>query len=41
LLEKANIVTDLPEIIRPEDFKDIKGIHEIYGGLLRNYRELN
>ena len=39
VIEKANISTiKLPNIIRPEDFKDIRDLQEIYGGLLRNYQ---
>ena len=38
LLEKAGIKTNLPEIVRPEDFKKLEGLQEIYGGLLRKYQ---
>ena len=37
VLEKAGIVTYLPDAVKPEDFKKIKGLQEIYGGLLRKY----
>ena len=37
-MEKANIKIDLPDIVKPEDFKNIKGLQEIYGGLLRKYQ---
>jgi len=37
-MEKAKIdVSYLPEIIKPEDFKQVKGVMKIYSGLLRNY----
>ena len=32
---------ELPEIIRPEDFKDLKGLEEEYSGLLRKYKKKN
>ena len=37
VMEKANINTVLPELIRPENFKEITGLKEIYSGQLRNY----
>lgn len=37
LLKKARIRTGLPRIVRPEDFKNIKGIKEIYSGKLQKY----
>ena len=37
LLKKARIRIELPEIIRPEDFKNIKKIQEVYSGRLRSY----
>lgn len=37
VIEKANIKTNLPEIVKPEDFKKLENISEIYSGLLRNY----
>lgn len=37
ILEKAGIETNLPELIKPEDFKKIEGLQEIYEGLLRKY----
>lgn len=36
-LEKANIKTNLPEIVTPEDFLYLKDINPIYIGLLKNY----
>lgn len=37
ILENAGIETGLPELIKPEDFKKIEGLQEIYEGLLRKY----
>ena len=39
VMEKAGIKTNLPEIVRPENFKQIEGLQEIYGGYLRNYHK--
>lgn len=36
VMKKANIEIDLPEAVKPEDFKTINGIQEIYRGLLKN-----
>ena len=42
LLKKGKIRTGLPEIIRPEDFKNIKGLSLVYNGLLKKYKaEIN
>lgn len=38
ILEKSGIDTKLPEIIKPEDFKKLEGLKEIYSGLLRQYQ---
>lgn len=38
VLESSGIKTELPELVRPEDFKNISGLQEIYSGLLRKYR---
>ncbi len=38
ILEKAKVETKLPEIIKPEDFKSLQGLQEIYSGLLREYQ---
>ncbi len=38
VMEKADIKTDLPDIVKPEDFKNINELQEIYGGLLRKYK---
>lgn len=37
VLEKAEINIELPNIIRPEDFKKVKQLKEIYSGLLKDY----
>ena len=37
VFDKAGIKTNLPELVRPESFKDIDGISEIYHGLLKNF----
>lgn len=39
VIEKANINMELPTIIKPEDFKNVEGLQEIYNGLLRKYNE--
>ena len=38
VMEKADIKTDLPDIVKPEDFKNMNELQEIYGGLLRKYQ---
>lgn len=38
VIEQAEIPVKLPDIIRPEDFKDIEGLQEIYSGFLRKYQ---
>ena len=37
IFEQSDIKLDLPEFIRPENFKSIKGSEVIYTGLLRDY----
>lgn len=37
LLDKAGVETNLPKVVKPEDFKQIEGLEEIYSGLLRKY----
>ncbi len=37
VMENAGINTGLPEAVKPEHFKNISGIEEVYTGLLRNY----
>ena len=38
VMENSNINIQLPEAIKPEDFKKISGLQQIYGGFLRNYK---
>lgn len=38
VMEKADIKTNLPDIVKPEDFKMLDNIEEIYSGLLRKYQ---
>ena len=38
VLEKANIETMLPELVKPEDFKQIKNLKVEYDGLLKFYK---
>lgn len=38
VMEQAGIETSLPELVKPEDFKKIEGIQEIYSGFFRRYR---
>ena len=37
MMEEAGIKTELPEIIKPEDFKKVEGLCQIYDGVLRKY----
>ena len=37
-LDKAEVKTDLPDLVRPENFKDIKNIKLEYEGLLKFYK---
>lgn len=37
VMDQAKIDTGLPEVAKPEDFKKIKGLKEIYSGFLRKY----
>lgn len=41
VLEEANIETKLPELIKPEDFKQIKNLELEYDGLLKFYEYQN
>lgn len=43
LLERADIHTGLPDPVKPENFKNIEGIKEVYVGILQKYEvsELN
>ena len=38
ITEKSDINLNLPELVRPESFKDVKELREIYKGLLRDYK---
>ena len=38
ILEKADINTELPEVAKPEDFKKIENLQEIYSGFLKKYK---
>lgn len=37
LMDEAEIETNLPEVVKPEDFKQLENLEEIYSGLLRQY----
>ena len=37
ILEQSGVGLDLPKIVRPENFKNIKGSEVIYTGLLKEY----
>lgn len=37
VLEQSEIVYDLPELVKPEDFKDIDNLDVVYTGSLREY----
>ena len=37
-MKKAQIKNNLPDIVKPEDFKMLDNIEEIYSGLLRKYQ---
>ena len=39
ILEEAGVELELPEIIRPQNFKDIPNKKIQYEGLLRNFKE--
>ena len=38
VLDEAKVHNELPEMIRPEDFKSLKGLNKVYSGLLREYK---
>ena len=38
VIENAGIKTDLPDIVKPEDFENINGLEKVYEGLLRKYK---
>lgn len=37
IMEQSGIQTGLPDIVKPEDFKTMQGLQEIYGGILKKY----
>ncbi len=37
VMESANIKTNLPDVVKPEDFKKIDNLQEIYKGTLRKF----
>ncbi len=39
VIEKSGIDLEIPEVVKPEDFKYIEDLHEIYTGLLRKYEK--
>lgn len=39
LFEKAKIENKLPDIIKPQDFKDLKNINLVYKGKLKDYNK--
>lgn len=39
VLDQAEINTGLPEVVKPEDFKGIENLQEIYSGFLRKYNQ--
>lgn len=41
LLDEADVETNLPEIIKPIDFKEINNLEIEYNGILRNYKIVN
>ena len=36
-MDKANIQTNLPDVVKPEDFKSIQELQEVYEGMLKQY----
>lgn len=40
VLDKSGIENNLPELIKPEDFKNIQDLNEIYSGRLRKYNSI-
>ena len=40
VFDQTSLNLSLPEIVKPEDFQKIQGLHEIYSGLLSKYNEL-
>ncbi len=38
ILKESKVDLELPEIVKPEDFRKVKGIKEVYKGYLRDYK---
>ena len=38
VIENDGVDTELPEVVKPEDFKYMKGLREVYSGLLSRYK---
>lgn len=38
VMEQAKINTGLPEVVKPEDFKNIENLQEVYSGFLKKYK---
>ncbi len=38
IMEKAKIPNNLPDIVKPEHFKNIEGVAKVYSGTLRKYK---
>lgn len=41
LVDKANLELELPELIKPIDFKDLDNMELEYSGILKNYKLIN
>lgn len=39
-MEKEEIITNLPEVVKPEDFLKVKEMHKVYTGKLHDYCKL-
>lgn len=37
ILEQSHIKNELPDLIKPEDFKELEGLDVVYSGILREY----
>ena len=37
VLENSNLNISLPEFVKPNDFQNISGMHEVYTGILKEY----
>lgn len=38
IMDESQIENNLPEIVKPENFKDLEGLEEIYTGKLKEYK---